>query len=117
VALDRLFGAALFDPARETPDVQAWLRPERHERQAHAHDEGKEAHHGSGVRSFCLTFDDPLPWQSFANWLEMLRQWRGEDLMRVILHLQEEPLPVAIHGVHHMFHPPVQLGAWPDDDR
>jgi hypothetical protein len=32
----------------------------------------------------------------------MLRQWRGEDLLRVkgILHLQEEALPVAIHGVH-----------------
>jgi G3E family GTPase len=83
VAPDRLFGAALFDPARKTPDVQAWLRPERHERQAHAHDEGEEAHHGSGVHSFCLTFDDPLPWQSFANWLQMLRQWRGEDLLRV----------------------------------
>ena len=27
VAPDRLFGAALFDPARKTPDVQAWLRP------------------------------------------------------------------------------------------
>jgi G3E family GTPase len=31
VAPDRLFGAALFDPARKMPDVQAWLRPERHE--------------------------------------------------------------------------------------
>jgi G3E family GTPase len=48
-----------------------------------------------------------------------LRQWRGEDLLRVkgILHLQEEALPVAIHGVHHVFHPPVQLSAWPDGDR
>jgi G3E family GTPase len=34
-----------------------------------------------------------------------------------ILHLQDEALPVAIHGVHHVFHPPVQLNAWPDDDR
>jgi G3E family GTPase len=34
-----------------------------------------------------------------------------------ILHLQEEELPVAIHGVHHVFHPPVQLSAWPEGDR
>jgi G3E family GTPase len=107
---DRLFGAALFDPARKTPDVEAWLRPDRDE------------HHGDddrGIRSFCLTFDDPLSWQSVSGWLTMLRQCRGEDLLRVkgILHLREEELPVAIHGVHHVFHPPVQLSAWPEGDR
>jgi G3E family GTPase len=109
---DRLFGAALFDPARETPDVQAWLRVDRHEHHGGARDE-------RGIRSFCLTFDDPLPWQAVSGWLTMLRQWRGEDLLRVkgILHLQEAELPVAIHGVHHVFHPPVQLSAWPEGDR
>jgi G3E family GTPase len=25
--------------------------------------------------------------------------------------------PVAVHGVQHLFHPPVALPAWPDDDR
>ncbi|HEY1432680.1 MAG TPA: GTP-binding protein [Stellaceae bacterium] len=111
---DRLFGAALFDPARKTPDVEAWLRPERHEHHGDEHVEND-----SGIRSFCLTFDDPLQWQAVSGWLMMLRQWRGEDLLRVkgILHLQEEELPVAIHGVHHVFHPPVQLSAWPEDDR
>jgi G3E family GTPase len=28
-----------------------------------------------------------------------------------------EDAPVAVHGVHHIFHPPVQLDAWPDADR
>jgi G3E family GTPase len=111
---DQLFGAALFDPARKTPDVQAWLRAE-------GHDHGEDAHGDDdrGIRSFCLTFDDPLPWQAVSGWLTMLRQWRGEDLLRVkgILHLREEELPVAIHGVHHIFHPPVQLSAWPEIDR
>lgn len=111
---DRLFGAALFDPGRKTPDVQAWLRPERHEH--HEHSQGDDER---GIRSFCLTFDDPLPWQAVSGWLTALRQWRGEDLLRVkgILHLREEALPVAIHGVHHVFHPPVQLSAWPGSDR
>jgi G3E family GTPase len=108
-----LFGAALFDPARKTPDVQVWLRPERHEH----HGDGR--HDNRGICSFCLTFDDPLSWQAISGWLIMLRQWRGEDLLRVkgILHLREEELPVAIHGVHHVFHPPVQLSAWPEADR
>jgi G3E family GTPase len=111
---DRLFGAALFDPARKTPDVQAWLQADRHEQSDHVHHD-----HDHDIRSCCLTFDQPLSWQVFSNWLMMLRQWRGEDLLRVkgILHLDEEELPVAIHGVHHVFHSPVQLNAWPDDDR
>ena len=66
-----------------------------------------------------MTFDEPLAWQTVSGWLTMLRQWRGEDLLRVkgILHLREELLPVAIHGVHHVFHPPVQMSAWPEGDR
>jgi G3E family GTPase len=109
-----LFSAALLDPAHKTPDVQAWLRPERHEPHGGTHGDNDR-----GIRSFCLTFDDPLPWHAVSNWLMMLRQWRGEDLLRVkgILHLQEEELPVAIHGVHHVFHPPVQLSSWPEGDR
>jgi G3E family GTPase len=34
-----------------------------------------------------------------------------------ILHLREEELPSAIHGVHHMFHSPVELTAWPEGGR
>ena len=37
--------------------------------------------------------------------------------MKGILNLRGEDAPVAIHGVHHVFHPPVQLRAWPDADR
>jgi len=110
----RLFGAALFDPARKTPDVQAWLRADHHAHHGHDHDGADR-----GIRSFCLTFDEPLPWQAVSGWLTALRQWRGEDLLRVkgIVHLREQDLPIAIHGVHHVFHPPVQLNAWPDADR
>jgi G3E family GTPase len=113
---DRLFGAALFDPARKTPDVQTWLQADRHE---HSERINRDHDHNHDIHSFCLTFEQRLPWQVFSDWLTMLRQWRGEDLLRVkgILHLQEEELPVAIHGVHHVFHPPVQLSAWPDADR
>jgi G3E family GTPase len=114
VSPDHLFGAALFDPAHKTPDVQAWLRAEQHEHHGDTHGVDDR-----GIRSFCLTFDDPLPWQAVSSWLMKLRQWRGEDLLRVkgILHLRGEEFPVVIHGVHHVFHPPVQMSAWPEDDR
>jgi G3E family GTPase len=114
----RLFSAALFDPASKIPDVQAWLRPDRYGQDAHR-GTASDRHHDHKVRSFCLTFADPLPWQTVSDWLTMLRQWRGEDLLRVkgILNVCDEDFPVAIHGIHHIFHPPVQLSAWPDGDR
>jgi G3E family GTPase len=111
---DRLFGAALFDPTHKTPDVQSWLRPDRQEHRVDEHH-----HDNRGIRSFCLTFDEPLPWETISGWLTILRQWQGENLLRVkgILHLRDEELPVVIHGVHHLFHPPVQLTSWGSDDR
>ena len=66
-----------------------------------------------------LAFDEPLDWMAVSNWLAYLRSARGEDLLRVkgILNLRGEPTPVVIHGVHHVFHPPVALREWPDADR
>ena len=66
-----------------------------------------------------LAFDEPLDWMAVSNWLVYLRNTRGEDPLRVkgILNLSGERAPIAIHGVHHVFHPPVALPAWPDADR
>jgi len=33
-----------------------------------------------------------------------------------ILNLAGSDRPVAVHGVQHLFHPPVELPAWPDED-
>jgi G3E family GTPase len=71
------------------------------------------------ITSFVLAFDEPLDWMAVSHWLAHLRSMRGEDLLRVkgILNLRGEPTPVVIHGVHHVFHPPVALPEWPDADR
>jgi G3E family GTPase len=124
IAPDALFGAALFDPARKTPDVRRWINesaygtsthePHGHNGHTHAH-----AEHAGGIRSCCLISDEPLSWDALSSWLARLRRDAGPDLLRVkgILNLAGEDAPVAIHGVHHVFHPPVQLVAWPDADR
>jgi G3E family GTPase len=131
IAPDDLFGAALFDPARKTADVRRWINESayrartqsRHEHDGHAHhghahDDTEHTHTG-GIRSCCLISDAPLVWDKVSSWLARLRKGAGEDLLRVkgILNLIGEDAPVAIHGVHHVFHPPVQLEAWPDADR
>ncbi len=114
VAPDLLFGAGLFDPDR-SPDVRRWLREEAYGAKPHGH-----AHaHDAEIAAFCLTFDQPLDWDAVQGWLAGLRRQRGEGLLRVkgVLDLIGEAAPVAIHGVHHVFHPPVLLSGWPDTER
>ena len=66
-----------------------------------------------------MIFNEPLDWMTVSNWLGALRRECGDRLLRVkgILNLVGESAPVAIHGVHHVFHPPVLLNAWADEDR
>ena len=66
-----------------------------------------------------MTFDAPLAWELVSRWLAALRHLRGADLLRVkgILNVVGEDAPLAVHGVHHIFHPPVRLSSWPDSDR
>ena len=117
-----LFGAALFDPATQSANVQRWLNAQAYHdhHHDHAHTDAEHADdHTHGVTSFYLRFENPLDWDAVARWLSALRHWRGEALLRVkgILTLHGEDSPVAIHGVHHVFHPPVRLQGWPDGDR
>ena len=45
---------------------------------------------------------------------------RGDDLLRLkaIVALSDRPdQPVVLHGVQHLFHPPVLLPEWPSEDR
>jgi G3E family GTPase len=127
IAPDALFGAALFDPSRKTADVRRWINESAyetrgHDHHDHAHGDHGPAHgdhvHGTDIRACCLSSDEPLSWDAVSSWLARLRQGAGKDLLRVkgILNLIGESTPVAIHGVHHVFHPPVSLDAWPDAD-
>jgi len=124
-----LFNCGLYDPERKSHDVQRWLRDEAyadahdHDHHHHAHDHDGHGHdvnrHDERIRSFCVYIDEPLPWEQVATWLELLTTYRGDDLLRIkgLLNVQESETPVVVHGVQHMFHPPVQLPAWPGDDR
>jgi G3E family GTPase len=114
---DVLFGAALVDPQRKTADIRRWINEAAFT--GPSHDHGDHGHrHQHDINAFCLTSDQPLSWDALARWLGRLRQGAGADLLRVkgIVNLSGEKAPVAIHGVHHIFHPPVLLDAWPDSD-
>lgn len=97
----------------------------------HAHGETHHGHHGhhdhdhdvnrhdEHIRATCLTLDDPIPRESFDRWFEALLLLKGPDILRVkgILNIEGQNGPEVIHGVQHIFHPPLTLNAWPSDDR
>jgi G3E family GTPase len=75
--------------------------------------------HDAAIHSFCLWFEAPFTWDTLSAAIDMLTALRGPDLLRVkgIVNVAGEAGPIAIHGAQHVFHPPVKLASWKDDDR
>ncbi|MBY0333811.1 MAG: GTP-binding protein [Acetobacteraceae bacterium] len=116
---EALLNCGLFDATRKHPEVTRWLDAEAYAAAAHGHHHHHDPNrHDARIQSFCLTFDAPLPWDGLSAWLEVLAMTRGGSVLRIkgILNLVGEDRPMAIHGVQHLFHPPVRLAAWPDGD-
>jgi G3E family GTPase len=120
---EALLNLGLYDPDRKIPDVRRWLNAEAlaaqheaHGHETHAHDTNR---HDAKIRAFALRHDAPMPIAAFDMFLELLRTAHGAHLLRVkgIVALADDPSrPLVIHGVQHMFHPPIRLDAWPDED-
>lgn len=129
-----------YDPASKSADVRRWLRDEAYadghvHAQGHDHESDHPAHgdhhhehepdhldvnrHDEGIHAFCVFRSEPVLWDAFTAWLEIMTAMRGDDLLRMkgIVNVAERPnRPVVVHGVQHLFHPPVLLDAWPSED-
>jgi G3E family GTPase len=140
-----LLDCGLYDPATKKPDISRWLQDEAVlaglGRNAHRHADGTvhldgenaEAaaaargqavsdvnRHDNSIRAHALATDKAISAESFALFQELLRSAHGPKLLRLkaIVRIAENPeRPVIIHGVQHVFHPPVILDTWPDNDR
>ncbi len=94
IAPSRLFGADDEEFVRDRPFA------------------GESPHgHLADIATFSLTIDEPVEWGGFSRWLTALKIRHADRLLRVkgILNVAGVEDPVAIHGVHHVFHPPVSL--------
>ena len=126
-----LFDTSLFNPKTKTVNVRKWLNDEasnnknhhQHEH-GHHHNSSQSSHdvtrHSIDIRSFTLTFDKPLEIRALTTALEVLTFTHGKDLLRMkgIVDTVERPgVPLVIHGVQHVFHDPVWLDEWPDENR
>jgi G3E family GTPase len=119
-----LFNLGFFDPQTKTVDVRRWLRDEAfaagHDHHQHGHQAPDVNRHDDRIRAFCITREQPISWAALSTWLDALATMRGDDLLRLkaIVALSDRPdQPVVVHGVQHLFHPPVLLPQWPSDDR
>jgi G3E family GTPase len=128
----RLFDAGLYDPNTKSLEVRRWLQAESydhdhhhgHDHHGHDHDHGAQSaadvnRHDARIRATCITIDEPLPWEAFVSWIESIADQRGEDLLRLkaLINVAGRDKPIVVHGVQHLFHPPVELESWPDQDR
>ena len=112
-----LLDAGGFDATGRIPAVAGWIAAEAQAGHHHHHHHHDPNRHDAGIEAFGLTFDTPLPWDGVATWLEMLALTRGDSILRVkgLLNIAGEDRPVVVHGVQHVFHPPLKLAAWPQD--
>ena len=136
---NEILNAGLYNPETKNADVKRWLHEEAyehthdggHDHHHHGHDHEHDHEHGHGeqdphdvnrhddrIKSFCMTFDEPMSWSTVAAAFDALVTYRGPDLLRMkgILNVKDTDKPVVIHGVQHVFHPPATLDAWPEGD-
>jgi G3E family GTPase len=113
----RLINCGLYDATRKIPDVKRWLAAEAYAHDHHHHHDVNR--HDDRIRAFTLASEQAIPYSAFEMFLDLVRSMHGPNLLRVkgIVKIAETPdTPIVIHGVQHVFHPPVTLDAWPDAD-
>ncbi|MDB5904120.1 MAG: hypothetical protein JWM26_2998, partial [Betaproteobacteria bacterium] len=112
IELAFLIDVGLTNAKSRLEDVERWMGAEVHDEHGHVH------RHDASVRSFCLRYDKPFTWATFSQCLEVLTAMRGPDLLRVkgIVNVADHKGPLVVQGVQHLFHPPIELAAWPSDD-
>src|ERR1700722_10253826 len=114
-------GAA--DPGQDIQSAKAWLDEALvHGDAEHAHAEHVHAWHAhdSGIASFSLIRDTPLPRAALQLLLSSLEKHLGPCLLRVkgLVNVTEQPdQPAIIQGAQHLLHNLSWLPQWPDADR
>ena len=109
-----LFDGGLYDLAGKPSDVRHWLGEAPH---AHAH---QPDGHATDIVCFAVLRDKPIAAATLSLFLEALADHCGADILRmkgIVNIAEDQERPAVIHGVQHVFHPPVWLGQWPSQDR
>jgi len=145
IAVHKFLSLGLFAASGKNPNVARWLNEEAYisgalkpvaspqvatstsrmfqPQRVHARSVNTHSHntnrHDDHIHAFCFSIDEPIPGDVLANWFEILKNSLGGNILRIkgILNVEGQQQPVVVHGVQHIFHPPMPLPAWPSEDR
>ena len=125
----RLLDIGIEATGEREADIKEWLREDdfhgecdehdhKHDHHGHNdHNHHNHSHHDETIKSFAIFRDKPIKPDGLKLWLNMLSGFRGPQLLRVKGLLNVNGEPVVIHAVQHLFHNPISLPKWPNDDR
>ena len=117
---DALFRASPDQMSDKAGAISEWLNANAgpgHDHAGHHHHDVNR--HDDRIRAFTLSTDEPVSSRAFQMFVDLLQSAHGPNLLRVkgIVRLEEKPdTPLILHGVQHVFHPPVFMDHWPDAD-
>lgn len=118
-----ILNSGLYDPASKISDVNNWLNASCYRPVAATTVMSRPAAdapvHDNRIRSFSVSFDEPLEWVGIYAALQMLLNFRAKSLLRMkaIVNLKGKDKPTVLHAVQHVLHPPAELPEWPEDNR
>lgn len=74
----------------------------------------------SGIYTKSMVIDEPVSAGDLVTFIDILRRAAGSRLLRLkgLVALEDDPdRPMLVHLVQDIFHPPIRLERWPNDDR
>ncbi len=112
---DFIIDVGLFDPSGKRAEPERWLRAPL--KPASRLGGKLSVPHQDEISSFTVTLPTGMDWKSFKPVLLRLCQTHGEQLLRLkgILHVSDQPHPLAIHAVHFTPYPATLLVGWQED--
>ena len=75
--------------------------------------------HTGNIQTFTLRCPVPLNRRAFNEWMSVRLRFLEGQVLRVkgVVQLADSALPVFVHGVQQLFHPPRTLAEWPTPER
>jgi G3E family GTPase len=113
---DFIIDVGLFDLSGKRAEPERWLRAPL--KQVIAKPRGMlTPAHNNEISNFTITMPTGLKWVDFKPVLLKLCQIHGENLLRLkgILHVEDQPHPLAIHAVHFTPYPATLLVDWKEE--
>lgn len=118
---DFIVNVGLFDASAKCAEPERWLRVPLKPAKPASMLRGKlptNSSHQAEISSFTVALPTSISWATFKPILLKLCQTHGENLLRLkgILHVTDQPHPLAIHAVHYTPYPATLLVDWQEDE-